>query len=129
MMRLYHAVAGEDAGDDVAPALTHAGGISPSLISAFRSVLLDDSVDGTFKAFAISLPADSVLVDAIPAVDPTLLHKVRQFVVTKLAGELRPELEAAIKIQDARAEDWAFNAESCAGRALKNKALVSLRCR
>jgi hypothetical protein len=33
-------------------------------------------VDGTFKAYAISLPEMSELIDKIPGADPTLLHEV-----------------------------------------------------
>ena len=37
----------------------------------------DSRVDGLFKAFAISLPENSELLDRIPEADPTLLHEVR----------------------------------------------------
>ena len=33
-------------------------------------------MDGLFKAFAISLPENSELLDRIPEADPTLLHEV-----------------------------------------------------
>lgn len=36
----------------------------------------DPSLDGTFKAFAISLPESSELIDRIPEADPLLLYQV-----------------------------------------------------
>jgi hypothetical protein len=43
-------------------------------------VLVSLQVDGQFKAFAVSLPSDSELHDALPAADPLLVHEVREFV-------------------------------------------------
>lgn len=43
-------------------------------------MLVSLQVDGQFKAFAISLPSDSELHDALPAADPLLVHEVREFV-------------------------------------------------
>lgn len=36
-------------------------------------------MDGTFKAFAISLPESSELIDRIPEADPVLLYQVCDF--------------------------------------------------
>lgn len=33
-------------------------------------------LDGSFKAMAVSLPAGTELLDAIPEADPTLIHEV-----------------------------------------------------
>ena len=38
----------------------------------------DDKVDGAFKAYAISLPEGSELVDKIPGADPVLLFEARR---------------------------------------------------
>ncbi|EFN58926.1 hypothetical protein CHLNCDRAFT_19903 [Chlorella variabilis] len=81
-------------------------------------------VDGAFKAFAISLPENSELMDKIPEADPILLHEVREFLTRQLAARLRPELEAAVAENDsAPGEQYEFTAAACARRALKNKAL------
>jgi hypothetical protein len=44
----------------------------------------DTQVDGAFKAFAVSLPENSELMDQIPGADPTLLHEVRGWLTGKL---------------------------------------------
>ncbi len=134
LLRLYAAAA---AGPSAAPGvvdrgglgarLDAAGGLPDALVAAFRALLADASVDGQYKAFAITLPQLSELVDAIPGVDPTLLHDVRERVAAQLAAALRPELEAAVAANgDAPGAPYEFTAAACARRALKNKALTAL---
>lgn len=129
MVGLYKAAATagvkSNAKAEVADCLGSAGGVQLSLVDAFKAVLTDPSLDGQFKAMAISLPADSELVAAIGGgADPTLLHAVREYVTRELALRLRPELEAAIKANDdAPGTPYEFNAAACARRALKNKSL------
>jgi len=54
-----------------------AGGLQPALVDAFRAVLEDSTLDGSFKAMAINLPADSELIDAVPGqADPVIVHEV-----------------------------------------------------
>lgn len=130
LLLLYGAAAADAAaGSSVKDRLLGAGGVNPSLVDAFRSLLVDDRVDGMYKAFAVSLPSDSELIAAIPDTDPALLHQVREFVVAELAVRLRPELEAALEANDAvEGAPYEFNAAACARRALKNKALGYLAC-
>ena len=125
MLALYTAAAETAASNaPLEGRLGAAGGVKENIIDAFRAVLLDDRVDGQYKAFAISLPADTELISAIPDADPTLLHAVRSYVVKELAKKLRPELEAALAANDdAAGTPYEFNAAACARRALKNKAL------
>lgn len=109
---------------EVTEALNSAGGVRASLVEAYRAVLADKTVDGQFKAFAVSLPSDNELIDSIPNADPTLLHDVRLYVIRELAARLRPELEAVVKENDdSPGTPYEFNAAACARRALKNKAL------
>ncbi len=49
------------------------------------------------------------------------------YVVKQLAAQLRPELESLIKSHDdAPGTPYAFRADACARRAIKNKALSML---
>lgn len=124
MLKLYASGQDANAANSIADRLIVAGGLSSELADAFKALLLDSVIDGTFKAFAISLPSDTELLDAIPGADPTLLHEVRDFITRQLADRLRPELESAVKENDDPAgEAYVFNAATCARRALKNKAL------
>lgn len=131
LLGLYSAAASANVSPEDDPALhatlTAAGGVSPSLADAFKTVLSDGTVDGMYKAFAISLPADSEIISSIPGADPTLLHKVSRYIVKELAIRLRPEFENAVSENDDPAGAlYEFNAAACARRAIKNKSLSYL---
>jgi len=57
--------------------LESAGGVSSSIVDAFRAVLQDSSLDGVFVSAAITLPASTELRDDIPHMNPVLLYQVR----------------------------------------------------
>ena len=127
VMRLYEASMAAGPGADPAAAAKAAGGVPAAVVAAVRAVLTDTSVDGAFTAAAISLPAAAELVDAIDGADPVVLHGVRTFVVTALAEALRPELEAAVKVNDVPAsEPYSPDFAHASKRALKNRALAYL---
>lgn len=126
VLDLYDAAikaAGQDPAS-VAKAARDAGGVSNSLVEAFRSLLNARDLDGQYRAYAIGLPSTSELVGAIPQADPVVLHHIRSFIVKEIAQRLRPDLEAAIaENDDAPGVPWTFTSEACARRALKNRAL------
>ena len=108
----------------IAQSSRDAGGVSSSLVEAFRSLLNAKDLDGQYRAYAIGLPSTSELIGAIPEADPVVLHHVRSFIVKEIAMRLRPDLEAAIADnEDAPGVAWEFNASACARRALKNRAV------
>ena len=57
--------------------LESAGGVSSSIVDAFRAVLQDSTLDGAFVSAAITLPASTELRDDIPHMNPVLLYQVR----------------------------------------------------
>jgi aminopeptidase N len=124
LLSLYKSAAASADGS-VVDRLKAAGGVSPQLMDAYRALLADSQLDGQFKAYAISLPADTELIAAIaPNADPVLLFQVRAFVIESLAVALRAELEHAVAENDDPADKpFEFSAPACARRALKNKAL------
>lgn len=137
MLKLYEAVSSNVGGaangtengknSTLEDSLVAAGGVDPNLVSAFKSLLADDKLDGMYKSFAISLPSDTELLPSIPNADPVLLYNIRKYIIKELALQLRPELEAAIKANDDPAgAPYEFNAIACARRALKNTALIYL---
>lgn len=130
LLSLYaHALAtgglsGGASGESLEARLDAAGGIGRSLTDAYRALLADATIDGAFKAFAVSLPADTELLASIPACDPLLLHAVRTYAIERIARALRTELAAAVAANsDDAAVPYEFSAAACARRALKNKAL------
>ncbi|KAL6749281.1 hypothetical protein V8C86DRAFT_2851835 [Haematococcus lacustris] len=131
LLQLYSAAQAANASSEdrqrLHGALAEAGGVPEALSAAFKALLTDKDLDGSFKAMAVSLPGGTELLDAIPDADPTLIHEVRHYVVCQLAARMRPELEAVVKENDSTpGEPYVFSATACARRALKNKALAML---
>ena len=63
-------------GSSVEERIQSAGGVSTSLVEAFRTVLSDTSLDGAFASAAITLPDSNELLDQVPGADPLVLHQV-----------------------------------------------------
>lgn len=127
VVSLYNAVMTKSDNKTIEEAAVNAGGVSSSLIEAFRSLLKAKDLDGQFRAYAIGLPSTSELIGAIPHADPVVLHKIRSFIVKEIGSQLRPDLEAVIaENEDAPGKPYHFSAEACARRALKNRAMTYL---
>jgi aminopeptidase N len=95
---LYEAA--KNNGGDVAAAATsgvngHSDAALQNLINAYRSILLDKTIDGSMADMILSLPSQSELVQSIDEADPTRVHAVRSFVTQTIAKELTSELEQA----------------------------------
>jgi aminopeptidase N len=122
-----------DSAADVKTVLDAAGGLPSMIVKAFTSVLADASLDGSFLARAITLPAESELVDGLAAAgtgaNPVLVHFVRAYAVRELAVALRLPLEAAVAAADKAiasseaAGGFSSSFEAVARRAQRNKAL------
>lgn len=91
-------------------------------VNGLRSILCDSTLDKEFVAKAITLPAESELMDLMIVADPDAVHTVRRFVVKEIASRLRQEFLDAINANRSN-EAYAFDHESMARRALKNIAL------
>jgi aminopeptidase N len=121
LIELYHAAASGSASTPLAERCAAAGGVPASLVSAFKAVLEDGSLDGSFKAMAIRLPALNEIIDRIDEADPVLVWQVRQYVYQQLAQQLRPSLDNVLKQNDVSAgTPYQFNAVDCARRSIKN---------
>lgn len=127
VVNLYNAVLKKAENETIEEAALNAGGVSSSLVEAFRSLLKATDLDGQFRAYAIGLPSTSELIGAIPEADPVVLHTIRSFIVKEIATQLRPDLEAVIaENEDAPGTPYQFSAQACARRALKNRAVAYL---
>jgi Domain of unknown function (DUF3458_C) ARM repeats len=74
LLDLYSAATGADVSDSKAVdgALAAAGGVSDSLVAAYRSILEDKIMDGSTAAITLSLPSQSELVQARRHLPPSL---------------------------------------------------------
>lgn len=124
MHRLYEAAGDASLGATAADRMAKAGGVSEALVSAFRAVLGDASLDGSFLARAVSLPAETEVVEALEQADPIRVHEVRDYISRELARRLQAELRQVIaRNDDPAGTPYSPDAASAARRAAKNKAL------
>ncbi len=65
--------------------------LDDSLLSAFREVLSDTSLDGSIKALTLTLPSEELISQELSAVDPDAVHRARSFLVRQLGAALREE--------------------------------------
>lgn len=127
ILKLYDSSSSASSEKEIEAKCNAAGGVNDALALAFKNIILDESIDGTFKAYALSIPSASELLDQIPNADPVLLYHVRSFIMKSLSSRLRPELEGLIKANDdAPGTPYVFNSSACARRAARNKALSML---
>ena len=95
--------------------------LDEGLVSAFRKVLSDPSLDGSIKALTLALPSEELLSQELSLVDPDAVHRARRFVVRELALALREEWMGTYE-QHARGTD-AIDKAQIDRRRIKNRAL------
>jgi len=92
---------------------------------AFGQLLADNSLDGAFKALALTLPSEIVLGQELEILDPDALHQAREFVRFGLAQAHR---DALLSAHEALAADAAYSndQQSINDRRLKTTVLAYL---
>ena len=97
----------------------------PTFIDTFGQVLADGSLDGAFKALALTLPSEIVLGQGFKILDPDAVHQAREFLRVTLAQAHRDGLLATY---EALAGESAYRADqrSINDRRLKNTVLAYL---
>ncbi|MGB5548089.1 MAG: aminopeptidase N, partial [Polyangiales bacterium] len=95
--------------------------LDDSLVSAFREVLSDTSLDGSIKALTLTLPSEELISQDLSVVDPDAVHRARSFVVRQLGAVLRDEWLSTYR-QHALGLD-AIDKAQIDRRRIKNRAL------
>jgi aminopeptidase N len=99
--------------------------VPEGVLAAFGRVLADDSLDGSFRALALTLPDELTLAQELEVVDPEALHAARRFFVRELARAHRERWLATWRaLAETTKND--IEAESIDRRRLKNRALLTL---
>ncbi|RDY00463.1 Puromycin-sensitive aminopeptidase, partial [Mucuna pruriens] len=101
--------------------------LNPNFVDGFKCILCDSSLDKEFVARAITLPGEGEIMDMMGVADPDAVHAVRTFIRKQLASELRLEFLSTVKYNRS-SEEYVFNHQNLARRALKNVALAYLGC-
>ncbi|MBS8239656.1 aminopeptidase N [Marinobacter lipolyticus] len=120
--------AGQRLAIDVIQSLVGAGeevGIEPRLVSAYRQLLSDQSLDQALVAKMMQLPSEAYLIELADSPDVPAIHKARERVLAHLAGELREELLSCYQ-RHAADGSYGLSPAEVAGRSLRNTALAWL---
>ena len=92
------------------------------LTNAFGQLLADSSLDGSFKALALTLPSEIVLGQAFQILNPDDVHHAREFLRSALAQAYRDELLATYHAL-AGGSAYSTDQQSINDRRLKNTVL------
>ena len=65
----------------------------PLFVEGFGGLLLDPTLDGSFKSLLLTLPGEMVLGQEMEVVDPDSIHAAREFLRRHLATHFRTELQ------------------------------------
>ncbi|KAI6702098.1 hypothetical protein NL676_011234 [Syzygium grande] len=99
--------------------------LNPKFIHGLGSILRDSSLDKEFIAKAITLPGEGEVMDMMDVADPDAVHAVRVFIRKQIAQELKGDLISTVK-ENRSSDEYVFNHDNMARRALKNTALSYL---
>ncbi len=91
------------------------------LVSAFKQVILNKSLDKALVARILSLPSEDYLAESMEVVDIEGIHKVREFCRAELAQQLKPEWLQLYK--DNQSDEFELDAGAMGQRSLKNLCL------
>ena len=96
--------------------------LDAELVSAYRSVLQDDSLDKAMVAYMLSLPSEAYISELAEVVDVEAIHYSRAAVRKILARELRDEFFGIYSTFD-HSQSYEASADAIAARSLKNVSL------
>lgn len=95
------------------------------LVDAYRSLLVDQSLDKAMVALMLSLPSEAYISEVIQPVDVHAIHACREFARREIARSLELEL---VQVYEANqvSDDYRPQADQIAQRALRNTCLAYL---
>ncbi|MFT5644310.1 MAG: aminopeptidase N [Janthinobacterium sp.] len=99
--------------------------LDATFIDALRALLLDVTLDPSFREQALTLPSESVIADQMTVIDPQAIHAARKFMRASIGELLAPELLAQYHA-NLTPGPYSPDALSAGKRALKNLALSYL---
>ncbi len=95
------------------------------LMNAFKNLLVDTEIDNAFKAYAISLPSEAEINDALEAPDYKKVHEARIKLLEEFALS-NQELFYEMYINLSKEKKFSLSQQDMGNRALKNKILTYL---
>lgn len=96
--------------------------ISPDLIQAFKTALIDSKTDRAFLAKALALPQENEIKDYYECIDVTAIHRARSYLKKEVALQLRHQFMKTIEMCS-HADPLSCAHAAIADRSLKNLCL------
>lgn len=94
------------------------------VVDAFRTVLLDETLDPALAALILTLPKETELAELFDLIDPDAIRAVREFIRDELVLELNDELRAVYQAHVL--PEYRVEHADIARRALRNTCLSYL---
>lgn len=93
--------------------------VHEGMIEAFRTILLDQSLDPSFVATVLQLPSEAYLAEQMDVVDVDAIHQSREFLKLEIAKALKSDF---LEVCDCYrgAGEYRFTPEESGKRTLKN---------
>lgn len=96
--------------------------LGDDVISAYRQILADDSLDKAMVAYILTLPSEAYLSEISDVVEVEAIHAARAQVEAQIAEALRDGLRSVVDGYD-QTQAYQYTADAIAQRTLKNTAL------
>lgn len=100
--------------------------LDDSVANAFRSTLLDKTLDPSLVAYSMSLPGYSMLAQKMSPIDADAILAASKFVRKSLAQQFKEELVTTYNSLDANGEPYAIDEKQVGKRRLRNTCLSYL---
>ena len=105
----------------------HPLSITPEYITAWGSVLNDNTIDNHLKTYCLSLPTESLLnQESVVPINFESTHRMRKFAIKTLAQSHSQSLENIYKKLSNVSEKYSLTPNSIGRRSLKNTTLMYL---
>ena len=121
--------AGQTVARDLMIAHINGDGFNSTTLTAMLDGLLatleDTSLDPTFRAYALSIPTEREMAQALTPFDPASIHLARETLLDEIAGHLKNALQKTYDGISLKTE-FSPDAEQAGQRALRNCALRHL---
>jgi aminopeptidase N len=111
---------------DLLGAIVSGGAVATdAIVTAVGATLRSQALDPAFKADAIALPSDSLLIDKLDGADPARVHQVREEVRRAIGTQLKDDLSRAYTAASA-ADPASLSGEAKGLRRLRAASLALL---
>jgi len=96
--------------------------IDEGLLDAFKKIIVDDSMDNSFRSLVTALPGESLMAQGYEIIDFDAIHKARRFMKREIGTSLYGDFEKLYHSLDQKGE-YSLDIKSIGERELRLRAL------